>query len=143
LKAESVVDILLSIAKYDPRHREVIKQTSKSTSMGFYEPTMLSAVVQLLYGIQKESSRERKRAIIDLATAAYPDLRPWQAKKACDVSRNASASEAVREEMGEMYYTYLSLLLHPTDGHDAARRDAPLVKVRSLPLAFSLLFVQF
>lgn len=38
LKADIAVDILLSIAKYDPRHREVIKQTSKSVSMVFYEP---------------------------------------------------------------------------------------------------------
>lgn len=92
---------------------------------------MLSAVVQLLYEIQNETNRERKRAIIDLATAAYPDLRPWQAKKACDVSRkNTQASEATREEMKNLYYSYLSLLLDPTDGHDAARRDPALVKVR-------------
>jgi hypothetical protein len=38
VKAGTVVDLLLSIAKHDPRHREVIKQTSKSTSMVFYEP---------------------------------------------------------------------------------------------------------
>lgn len=91
--------------------------------------SMLSAVVQLLYGIQKETSRERKRAIIDLSTAAYPDLRPWQAKKACDVSQNVNASEAFREEMRNWYYSYLTLLLDPIDGHDAARRDPSLVKV--------------
>ncbi len=38
LKADTVVDLLLSIAKHDPRHREMIKQTTKSTSMVFYEP---------------------------------------------------------------------------------------------------------
>lgn len=38
LRFEAVVDLLLSIAKYDPRHKEVIKQTSKSVSMVFYEP---------------------------------------------------------------------------------------------------------
>jgi hypothetical protein len=38
LEADIVVDQLLSIAKHDPRHREVIKQTTKSTSMVFYEP---------------------------------------------------------------------------------------------------------
>jgi hypothetical protein len=38
LKFEAVVDLLLSIAKYDPRHKEVIKQTSKSIGMVFYEP---------------------------------------------------------------------------------------------------------
>lgn len=92
---------------------------------------MLSAVVQLLYGIQKETNRERKRAIIDLATAAYPDLRPWQAKKACEVSPNAQSSEAFQEEMRNWYYSYLTQLLDPADGHDAARRDPSLVKVCS------------
>jgi hypothetical protein len=38
LKSETVVDLLLSIAKHDPRHREVMKQLSRSTSMVFYEP---------------------------------------------------------------------------------------------------------
>ena len=47
LQADSVVDILLSIAKYDPRHREVIKQTSKSVSMVFYEPVRSDRLKQL------------------------------------------------------------------------------------------------
>ncbi len=38
LKATFVIDLLLSIAKHDPRHREAMKQMSKSTSMVFYEP---------------------------------------------------------------------------------------------------------
>ena len=38
LKAHSVIDTLLNIAKHDPRHREVVKQLSKSTAMVFYEP---------------------------------------------------------------------------------------------------------
>lgn len=38
VKAETVIDLLLGIAKHDPRHREVIKQLSKSSSMVFYEP---------------------------------------------------------------------------------------------------------
>jgi len=42
LKAETVIDHLLGIAKYDPRHREVIKQTSKSTAMIFYEPVSVT-----------------------------------------------------------------------------------------------------
>lgn len=29
--------------------------------------------------------------------------------------------------MKEQYYVYLSLLLHPTDGHEAARQDVDLV----------------
>ena len=38
LRATFVIDLLLSIAKHDPRHREAMKQMSKSTSMLFYEP---------------------------------------------------------------------------------------------------------
>jgi hypothetical protein len=38
LKATFVIDLLLSIAKHDPRHREAMKQISKSSSMVFYEP---------------------------------------------------------------------------------------------------------
>lgn len=38
LRATFVIDLLLSIAKHDPRHREAMKQMSKSTSMVFYEP---------------------------------------------------------------------------------------------------------
>ena len=37
LRATFVIDLLLSIAKHDPRHREAMKQMSKSTSMVFYE----------------------------------------------------------------------------------------------------------
>lgn len=32
-------------------------------------------------------------------------------------------------EFNEMYYEYLSLLLHPWEGHDAARQDKELVTV--------------
>jgi hypothetical protein len=42
LKSETVVDLLLSIAKHDPRHREVMKQLSRSTSMVFYEPVRIA-----------------------------------------------------------------------------------------------------
>lgn len=42
LKADTVVDLLLSIAKRDPRHREMIKQTTKTTSMLFYEPVSVT-----------------------------------------------------------------------------------------------------
>ena len=102
---------------------------------------MLSAVVQLLYEVQNETNGERRRAIIELATAAYPDLRPWQAKKACDVSKRTQASEALRVEMKNLYYSYLSLLLDPIDGHDAARRDPALVKVSYQIFFFGIVFL--
>ena len=86
---------------------------------------MLSAVLQLLQGIQKETTQEGKQAIIDLCASAYPDVRPWQVDGACHVSVAPNS----RANMNDLYYTYLSLLLHPIDGHDSARRDPSLVKV--------------
>jgi hypothetical protein len=82
---------------------------------------MLSAVLQKLHGILNETTFERRQAVIDLCAAAYPDIRPWQVDSACN--RNQPTTRI------NLYYLYLSQLLHPTDGHDTARRDASLVKV--------------
>lgn len=79
---------------------------------------MMSAVLQLLYNISQETAPDRKQAILDFCVAAYPDIRPWQVESAC---KGAS----------DVYYSYLSQLLHPMDGHDSARRDSVLVKVRN------------
>lgn len=38
LQAEEVIDLLLEAAKYDPRHREMMKITSKVNTLVFYEP---------------------------------------------------------------------------------------------------------
>ena len=88
---------------------------------------MLSAVLQLLQNIQKETTHERKQAIIDLCVSAYPDVRPWQVKLACHAV--VSSSPPASETTNGLYYTYLSLLLHPMDGHETAVRDPSLVKV--------------
>ena len=69
----------------------------------------------------KEKLFDRKQAIIDLCAAAYPDIRPWQVESACGDGPSSGSDN--------LYYIYLSQLLHPIDGHDAARRDAVLVKV--------------
>jgi hypothetical protein len=89
---------------------------------------MLSALVQRLYNIRGEKYISRKKTIIDLCSSAYPDVRPWQVKKYCIVlPRQNNAADAT--EMESLYYTYLSLLLHPIDGNEAARRDPRLVAV--------------
>lgn len=88
---------------------------------------MLSAVVQLLHGIRQEHAKERKIAIIDLCSSAFPDVRPWQVAKSCGVGQEDSSKAS--EDMLYLYYTYLTLLLHPVDGHDSARHDPCLVKV--------------
>lgn len=86
--------------------------------MHVFIQTMLSAVMQRLKDIQIGTSPERQRSTINLCYQAYPDVRPWQVKKKCSEDN----------EFTELYYTYLTLLLHPSDGHDGARRDPALVK---------------
>ena len=86
---------------------------------------MMSAILQLLQEILKEKSFDRKQAIIDLCASAYPDIRPWQVEIACSEGPTGSSN---------LYYIYLSQLLHPIDGHDAARRDAALVTVSTTAL---------
>jgi hypothetical protein len=47
LQAEEVIDLLLEAAKYDPRHREMMKVTSKVNALVFYEPVRLCSVDRL------------------------------------------------------------------------------------------------
>lgn len=83
---------------------------------------MLSAVIQQLYNIHQESlSKEKRLAVIDCCTSAYPDVRPWQVRLVCV----ENATENV--DFSPLYYTFLSALLHPLDGHDSARNDKSLV----------------
>lgn len=149
LKAEPVIDVLLELSRHDPKHRDVMKHTSKSSSWLFYEPvrtfvkilwmlnnfshqdfrslqTMLSAVVQRLRGLSKENSPELRQATIDLCASAYPDVQPWQVQKQC---RPFPKTDQENKELADLYYTYLSLLLHSMDGHESARRNSDLVKV--------------
>lgn len=89
--------------------------------------TMLSAVLQLLQGINTATDH-RRLAIIDLSVSAYPDIRPWQVEQACNsVVLMDPTTDSVPGE--DLYYRYMSLLLHPTDGHGGARRKPTLVEV--------------
>lgn len=105
---------------------------------------MLSAIVQRLYQINDNKSNERRLKLIELCAAAFPDLLPWQVQKVCIPTTNeennnnnnnneltnkkkASSSDS---SLARLYYTYLSYLLHASDGHEAARRDPKLVSVR-------------
>lgn len=83
--------------------------------LGVFEQTMLSAVLQLLQSIHQETLPDRKQVVLDFCVSAYPDIQPWQVERAC-------------EGAPDVYYTFLSQLLHPMDGHDAARRDSLLVR---------------
>lgn len=88
---------------------------------------MLSAVIQMLWDIQNVSL-EMKQATIDLCASAYPDIRPWQVREQC-VGDFISIPSARQCALDDVYYLYLSHLLNPQDGHDAARKDLSLVKV--------------
>lgn len=91
---------------------------------------MLSAVIQMLWDIQNVSL-EMKQATIDLCASAYPDIRPWQVREQC-VGDFISIPSARQCALDDVYYLYLSHLLNPQDGHDAARKDLSLVKVYQL-----------
>lgn len=125
MRAEVVIDLLLSIAKHDPRHREVMKLMSKSNHLVLYEQSMLSAVLHRLYNITKERSSVVKAKLVEVCAAAFPDIQPWQVQKMCFVNEGTVEESAV---MADLYYNYLSLLLNPSDGFEAARRQPLLVK---------------
>jgi hypothetical protein len=101
-----------------------MKRTSKLNSWLFYEPTMLSAVIQRLYALRLEISPELRQATIDLCASAYPDIQPWLVRRQC---RRSSGPDESTNVLADLYYSYLSLLLHPMDGHGKARRDKDLV----------------
>jgi hypothetical protein len=85
---------------------------------------MLSAIIQQIGKIEMKKPEERIH-LIHLAVSAYPDLRPWILRNAC-IEKLRSETEI--DEFKGLYYTYLSLLLHPSDGHEGARKDIELVK---------------
>lgn len=84
---------------------------------------MLSAVIEQLHSLRDpDFPKDRRLQVIDYCTSAYPDVRPWQVRRAC------VESTAGNDEISSLFYTYLSALLHPIDGHDSARNDKQLVK---------------
>eukprot|EP00548_Thalassiothrix_antarctica_P005859 CAMPEP_0194148652 /NCGR_PEP_ID=MMETSP0152-20130528/33629_1 /TAXON_ID=1049557 /ORGANISM="Thalassiothrix antarctica, Strain L6-D1" /LENGTH=1205 /DNA_ID=CAMNT_0038850315 /DNA_START=77 /DNA_END=3694 /DNA_ORIENTATION=+ len=121
LESETLVKKLLELAANDPRHKEALKDISKVNALVLYEPTMLSAIIKCTMKIS-EHKLEGQSHLIYLCVSAYPDFRPWLVRKGC------LETEKTTDDLEEMYYVYLSLILHPSDGHDTARRDRKLVK---------------
>ena len=122
------------MAANDPVHREAMKEIQKTKNLNFYEPAKLSAVVEFLSSLQYEKSEKRRSVVIDLCVSAYPEIQPWQVRKACmeghERSIDGGSKDACEEfVLHELYYKYLCLLLHHTDGHNDARKEKCLVKV--------------
>lgn len=98
----------------------------------------LSAIVSNLSIVRYETKAERRRVLINLCMSAYPDIQPWQVREAClepppAVNSDAEIKKPCTEEcLRKLFYQYLSMLLHPVDGHNDARLDGNLMKVRSL-----------
>lgn len=94
---------------------------------------MLSAIVKCLPLIREEPSKDRRQMLVDVCVSAYPDLCPWQVKQALvefPSGSDVNLSESFKEDLRDLYYYYLSSLLHPHDGHEAARHEKSLVEVR-------------
>mmetsp|Transcript_22595 Transcript_22595/g.34134 ORF Transcript_22595/g.34134 Transcript_22595/m.34134 type:complete len:839 (-) Transcript_22595:21-2537(-) len=121
LESEGIVKTLLELAENDPRHKEARREISKVQTLVLYEPTMLSAILKCVLKLN-EQKLEGRSHLINLCVSAYPDLRPWIVRKGCLETIEYS------EDLEELYYVYLSLILHPSEGHDTARQDRKLVK---------------
>lgn len=48
MKADAVIEELLALSKFDPRHREAMKELSKSSSFVLYDPVRFIIVLKVL-----------------------------------------------------------------------------------------------
>lgn len=124
--SHEIIKILLDCAQHDPQHQESLRRFTRPSTIFFYEPAMLSAVLERLHNLSNESNAEQRLMTIHLCALAYPDVRPWQVDREC---RGLGKDSQVKDpnQFDALYYRYLTYLLNPTDGHDIARRDSALV----------------
>lgn len=92
----------------------------------------LSAVLEMLHNIRYDKE-ERRHLIRDLCVSAYPDVLPWQVRRSCLDPTPESIHPQIQascsnDELEDLYYSYLSQLLHPFDGNDKARHDKELLQ---------------
>ena len=97
---------------------------------------MLSAIMKHVQSIAIEPRLEFRKHLINLAVSSYPDLRPWQVRNACLVGTKQDPV------LAELFYYYLSFLLHPSEGFESAKHDEDLVRV-SFWIAFVSLISLF
>lgn len=158
VKAVAPINEILQLARHDPTHRDAVREIQKSTSLTFYDAVSvlakkdilvhstthlplniaiqgkLSAALFFLSSIRSEKKIQRREVIRSVCVSAYPDIQPWQARKACfDLETADSPSQKTNQDdwLEDYYYGYLSMLLHPQQGNEAARSDSALVKVRT------------
>lgn len=126
LRSKLLIEKLLEVAKYDSRHKESMKHLKKSDEnvLIFYEPQMLSALLENLTSLFLSSDDFNPAALTALLVSAYPDLQPWCVREISRVENDKS-----------FYFNYMSSLLHHEEGNDAARRDIELVKEWCLMLS--------
>lgn len=124
VRSEEIILKLLALAKHDLRHHEAMKETARMNSLVLYEPTMVSAIMTHLQIIASEHKTEVRIHVIQLCVSSYPDVRPWQVRKACSGDKETQQDLA----LAELYYQYLCLLLHPFEGSESAKQDRELVK---------------
>uniref|UniRef100_A0A7S4AQ97 Uncharacterized protein n=1 Tax=Pseudo-nitzschia australis TaxID=44445 RepID=A0A7S4AQ97_9STRA len=136
VKDEVAISAILKAATNDPCHRDAVREIYNSNSNGllFYDSGKLSALLQCLTDVRSETKEERRTVLRDLCVSGYPDIQPWQVRDACLSSPQPNSnSNGTREQrsdtvMEALYYSYLSRLLNPVDGHEPARQDVDLVK---------------
>mmetsp|Transcript_3428 Transcript_3428/g.7152 ORF Transcript_3428/g.7152 Transcript_3428/m.7152 type:complete len:1382 (+) Transcript_3428:267-4412(+) len=118
-----LIEKLLQVAKNDSRHRESMKhlKNADENKLIFYEPQMLSALLEMLSSLSTSSGGFNPTTLL---VSAYPDLQPWCVKEMSSV-----------ENANSFYFKYMSSLLHHEEGNDAARRDRELVKEWCLMLS--------
>jgi hypothetical protein len=127
--------VSISLSKEKALQRDYISDTFNLVA---YMQTKLSAVVSKLSIVRYDTKAERRRVLINLCMSAYPDIQPWQVREAClelppPVKSDTEIFKPCTEEcLRKLFYLYLSMLLHPVDGHNVARLDSNLVKVRSM-----------
>ncbi|KAL7464072.1 hypothetical protein ACHAXS_004408 [Conticribra weissflogii] len=121
IRSKLLVDKIVSVAKFDGRHAEALKALRKAKVLLFYEPHMLSAIIELLPSISAQSISS-KFDFMSLLVSSYPDLQPWCVKE-------------YSKHKPRFYFKYLSSLMHHEDGNDSAKRDKTLVKEWCLMLS--------
>uniref|UniRef100_A0A7S4JXR0 Nuclear pore complex protein Nup85 n=1 Tax=Odontella aurita TaxID=265563 RepID=A0A7S4JXR0_9STRA len=91
---------------------------------------MLSALLVHLFEVTRDGNKAEQGRILPLLVSAYPDMQPWQVRKAAFMDHGNARDSTKTEEriFSDFYYSYLSYLLDPEEGNEGARRDHSLVE---------------